>query len=258
MNKRKEKLDLTGFMWGTFVVIGQCEPPKKARQANRYWECLCACGEKRIYPTSRIKSQKNYSCGCVFKKENKKSRGENKFSFLDDYVKVTTANGYSFIFDYEDYYNSVNNDIHWYIHNNTSAKSDEKYVISKRKDSDNCGKAIKLHNYIMNPPDCMIVDHIDGDTMNNTRKNLRIVTPQQNAFNKATQKNNTSGHKGVCFVKRNKKWTARIGLEGKRIVLGTFDSYEEAVKARIIAEIKYYGEYSRQYGDKTVEDINID
>ena len=90
---------------------------------------------------------------------------------------------------------------------------------------------------------------------------MRIVTPQQNAFNRAIQTNNTSGHKGVSLVKRNNKWLARIGFNGKRIVLGTFDSYEEAVEARKMAEIKYYGEYSRQYGnacDKTEDDINIE
>ena len=245
MNKRREKLDLTWFRWGAFIVLRQCEPPNKSRQTNRYWECLCECGETRIYSTSVINSQKNYSCGCLFRENNKKSRGKNEFSFLDDYVKVTTTNGVSFIIDYEDYHRSVADDIHWYVHNNTSAKSDEKYVISRRKKTDNC-EEIKLHNYIMNPPDYMIVDHIDGDTMNNTRDNLRIVTQQQNSWNRAVAINNTSGVKGVSKVKRNNKWIARIGYNGKRIVIGTFDNYDDAVEARLTVEKELYGEYSRE------------
>lgn len=52
--------------------------------------------------------------------------------------------------------------------------------------------------------------------------------------------NNTSGVKGVCFVKSRKKWLASISIEGKQIQLGRFDKFEDAVEARKKAENKYY------------------
>ena len=120
---------------------------------------------------------------------------------------------------------------------------------------------IKLHRYIMNCPEDMVVDHIDGDGTNNKIENLRVVSIFQNNMNKGTAKNNTSGYKGVCWNKEKQKWQSRIQIDKKQLFLGCFDDIQEAVEARKDAEIKYYGEYSRQYGsicDKTIEDINID
>lgn len=61
---------------------------------------------------------------------------------------------------------------------------------------------------------------------------------------KKTQINNTSGHKGVHLNKKSGKWVARIGLNSKRITIGTYDNFEDAVKARKDAEMTYYGEFS--------------
>ena len=191
-------------------------------------------------------------------RKNRAKRFYNTFELSDSFVKI--YNNYRtdyFIVDYEDYEKIKHDIFYWSIVIKKIGDRDENYVLTQRYDYGN----IKIHNYIMNPEEGYIVDHINGNGLDNRRENLRIVTPQQNAFNRAIQTNNTSGHKGVSLVKRNNKWLARIGFNGKRIVLGTFDSYEEAVEARKMAEIKYYGEYSRQYGniqDKTIEDINID
>ena len=55
-------------------------------------------------------------------------------------------------------------------------------------------------------PDGMVVDHIDGNTNNNSIKNLRLASKSESSFNKGMFKNNTSGVKGVYWDKRNKKW----------------------------------------------------
>jgi hypothetical protein len=70
--------------------------------------------------------------------------------------------------------------------------------------------------------DKRVVDHIDGDTLNNTRANLRICTPSQNAMNSRKPKNSTSRYKGVQVG--NGKWTASINSDRQKFFLGTFDN----------------------------------
>lgn len=76
------------------------------------------------------------------------------------------------------------------------------------------------------------VDHIDRDPSNNNIKNLRVVRHQINSYNRGLFKNNTSGFKGVGYVKHNLKnpWVARIKVNGVLIHLGYFKSKEEASK----------------------------
>lgn len=90
------------------------------------------------------------------------------------------------------------------------------------------------------------VDHIDGDTSNNDPKNLRAATHSQNMINRKTQENNTSGNRGVDFMKRTKKWRAQIHKDGRKIYLGLFDKIEDAIKARVKAEKEMHREYSRK------------
>ena len=59
-------------------------------------------------------------------------------------------------------------------------------------------------------------------------------------LNKIKNKNNTSGHKGVSWNKRNKKWITYITFQGKRIHLGYFDKKEDAIKARLKAEEEFF------------------
>lgn len=62
--------------------------------------------------------------------------------------------------------------------------------------------------------------------------------------------NNTSGHRGV-YRRENEKWRASIGFQGKVYNLGTFVDYEDAVKARLEAEKKYYDTFLEQYQNRT-------
>jgi hypothetical protein len=100
-----------------------------------------------------------------------------------------------------------------------------------------------LHRVIMGEPDNMMIDHIDHNPLNNSRSNLRIVTPQQNMMNRGKHKNNTSGVIGVGWNKASEKWRATIKLNNKENYLGMFDNFEEACQVRKEAEIKYFGEY---------------
>lgn len=88
-------------------------------------------------------------------------------------------------------------------------------------------------------------DHIDLNSMNNTRSNLRLVNNSINQHNRHIQRNNTSGYKGVSFHKQLRKWTARISVNGKTLNIGVYDTPEAAYKAYCDAAIHHYGEFAR-------------
>lgn len=75
-----------------------------------------------------------------------------------------------------------------------------------------------------------ILDHIDGNPLNNRIENLRPATYAQNLANMKTPKSNKSGVKGVCFDKSKNKWVAEIKCNGVKHRLGRFDTLEEATK----------------------------
>lgn len=89
------------------------------------------------------------------------------------------------------------------------------------------------------------IDHINGDKLDNRISNLRKASHRQNQCNRSRQSNNTSGFKGVSFHKGNNKWVARIGENGKRILLGYFDDRAEASAAYAAAAPRYHGEFAR-------------
>lgn len=93
------------------------------------------------------------------------------------------------------------------------------------------------------------VDHINHNPLDNRKENLRICSNMQNNWNKGKQKNNTSGIKGVCFLKNCNKWYARITVDGKTYNLGLFKNLLDAKKEREIAEKKYFGKFANILGD---------
>lgn len=93
--------------------------------------------------------------------------------------------------------------------------------------------------------DGKVVDHINGNTLDNRKCNLRVCTMAENTRNRKMQKNNTSGIKGVSYNKRDKRWTAHIRINNKQIHLGNYIDKYEAFEAYKKASVKYHGEYGR-------------
>lgn len=88
------------------------------------------------------------------------------------------------------------------------------------------------------------IDHINGNTLDNRKNNLRICTNRENTSNRTKLgTNNTSGILGVRFDNRRNKWYADIQYKGKCIFLGYFNIKEDAIKARIDAEKSYFKEF---------------
>lgn len=91
----------------------------------------------------------------------------------------------------------------------------------------------KLHRLITNCKNNLVVDHINHDTLDNRKYNLRCISNMNNTQNKKEKF-------GINFEKQRGLWRARIGVNYKRIELGFFNTYEEALKVRLEAEKKYY------------------
>jgi hypothetical protein len=89
-----------------------------------------------------------------------------------------------------------------------------------------------------------LVDHKDGNRLNNKIENLRESTYSQNLCNKVTY-NNTSSFKGVYWNELNKNWRVRISVNKKAYNIGSFGDFEEAKIACIDARKKLHGEYAK-------------
>lgn len=102
----------------------------------------------------------------------------------------------------------------------------------------------------------IIVDHRNGDALDNRRENLRVGTQSENNMNKKIQSNNTSGIAGVSWHKKQRMWNVKIGYKGKEINLGSYYYMRNAVRARVKGEDEYFGEHSfKQRDDKYREKI---
>lgn len=98
---------------------------------------------------------------------------------------------------------------------------------------------VLLHRFIMHrdsylqPAASKKVDHINGNGLDCRKENLRIVGASKNAFNSTNAwAHNTSGRKGVYWSAQKHKWHAEITVFGKKLSLGFYDSFAEAVLAR--------------------------
>lgn len=91
-----------------------------------------------------------------------------------------------------------------------------------------------------------LVDHRDGDGLNNRKENLRRCTKSQNMMNRGRQANNKTGFKGVFWDKREQRFAAKICTDKKTVFLGQFKDVEQAACAYNIAALKHHGEFSYQ------------
>lgn len=111
--------------------------------------------------------------------------------------------------------------------------------------------SVGMHSIILWCPqnNGLVIDHINGNGLDNRRKNLRVCTTQANGMNRKVSKKNKFGISGVRKVEKKitkRYWRAEIVFNGERIDLGAFRTKADAIKARKEAEKKYYGEYAPQ------------
>lgn len=125
------------------------------------------------------------------------------------------------------------------------------------------GTTIPMHRVIVGAIEGQIVDHINGNGLDNRKCNLRIVTNSQNAMNQGISKNNTTGYKGVDYRKKENKFRARIKNNGTEYSLGYFNTAQEAADAYDIKAKELFGEFAKTNKDlglfrlKAVTAINL-
>lgn len=129
----------------------------------------------------------------------------------------------------------------WYIMKNNYVRASFRSL--KRKDN-----RIGIHRYLMNCPDHLVVDHIDGNPLNNQRSNLRLATNSQNICNSKKQKNTLSKYIGVSYSKtenRTKKWRAACEKSNKMIYIGRYQTEIEAALAYNEKVKEIFGEFAK-------------
>lgn len=136
--------------------------------------------------------------------------------------------------DYEKY-----NQYNWSPHFNG-----QKYYPVRKVKIDGKSREIYLHREIMDAPKGVHVDHINGDSLDCRRENMRFVTHSQNAMNRRIRSDNKTGVVGVSQT-RSGKYLACCSVDGRLKRIGLFPTLEEAKAAREAAEAQHYGEYAR-------------
>lgn len=232
--------DLSNTQIGELFVIDrnyEAQQNSKSKSAP-CWNCLCSCGKKVIKTSKYLNSKTNKypkSCGHIAEevKHMTKNGKTNKYEFFENTGIGYTHDNKIFIFDKEDF-----DKIKRYCW-----RIDTKgYVVANSKDGTN--KTIWLHRVIMEVTDPKLyVDHKDWNTFYNKKENLRIATKSENNINIHRKKNNTSGYTGVT-MNNSGNWLARISLNGVRYNLGTYKTFEEAVKVRHKAELLFHNKWS--------------
>jgi hypothetical protein len=147
---------------------------------------------------------------------------------------IELTKGQVALVDDEDY--SVLSAFKWHV----NARTKGRFYALRREWNGVARKStpVLMHRVIVNCPHGMVVDHINGNTLDNRRCNLRIATNQQNCSHRFGNKNNRSGHTGVWEVKPG-IWRAALTFKRKRIHLGYHSSKEAAVEARRNAAVTY-------------------
>lgn len=227
-------IDLTGKKFDKLTVIKRSDNlvlPSGKQIVT--WECLCDCNNTIIARGDYLRNGITRHCGCNRKGNGiGKSSKLNNYIILDDYIVGFTTNTHNeFYIDIDDF-DKVKK-YSWY-------ENEDGYLISRINNN-----LVRMHRLIMDVKDKKLdIDHINHNTLDNRKNNLRIVTRSQNSMNKKLANNSTSGITGVCFDKRKEKWRAYIKINGKQNELGYYNDFQDAVNARKNAEEECFGEYS--------------
>ena len=249
--------DETGNRYGKLVVIEYAGTKNnKNKTAPAYWRCLCDCGKTTIVRGVDLRNGTTISCGCYrieqsvirgrengWKHLREANIGHNRYDLSGEYGIGYDKNGNEFWFDKSDY--ELIKNAYW-------SMTMQGYFIHKEPNK----SPIKIYNVIMGEiPDGYVVDHIDGNKFDNRKSNLRIATQHQNVMN-THRKPTVSGCIGVN--KRGNKWRSRIRFNNDLICLGDYSNLEDAIRARLEAEAKYFGEFAPQRNMFAKYDISSD
>lgn len=200
----RKKFDHTGLQYGELIVLK--EVPSKNNNPN--WLCQCSCGNTTISNSSNLKSGNTTSCGCVHKKAITKHGDTHKRLYRI----------------YKGMFSRCNNpkDTSYKNYGAKGIKVDSEW---------NTYEVFKEWAINNNYTDSLTIDRIDV-TQNYNSNNCRWVNHTIQARNKRLNSKNTTGYFGVFFAPHINKYVAQICINTHSTHLGSFNSPEEAAKAR--------------------------
>lgn len=210
-------IDLTGQRFGRLTVIQRAEN----KGVITRWLCECDCGNEKVIRAQDLKEGKTQSCGClrselVSERNYVHGHSEERIHNIWRGMKKRCLNPKSKSYkDYgargiricDEWLNDFQAFYDWAIANGYS--------------------------------DSLSIDRIDNDG-NYRPSNCRWADRKTQNINQGGRKNNKLGLRGVHFDKNSQKYRATIVKDGIQITLGSFNSAEDAIKARKEAEEKYY------------------
>lgn len=222
--------DLTGQQFSRLTVL---KDVGRSKSGDVLWECECSCSEHNhiVTTSSNLQRLHTQSCGCYAKEQTSKAhKKETKFDIVGDIAIGYTSKNEQFFIDVFNV-DKIKENSWWY--------TERGYVAGHIN-----GEVVLMHRFLTNCDEHYVVDHKNHITGDNRLCNLRVCTVSENQYNRAMQENNTSGVIGVCWDIRYQKWRAYITANKKRIELGHFVKFEDAVQARRNAENLYHNEFS--------------
>lgn len=225
-----------GLKYGYLTITG-IDRVRMSSPNNRstYVIADCDCGVcGKSYNLARLKSGATKSCGHL-KLQHGRQYKTNKIELFNSYG-VIYCKEKPFYFDIEDL--DILSNKYWY-------EDDHGYLTHAYTVDGKC-YYIRFHRIIMNASYSMYVDHINRKKNDNRKSNLRICSHKENDRNNNLYKNNTSGIIGVYYDHYKNKWVAHICVNRKNIYLGGYNIFEDAIKARLKGEIKYFGDFAPQ------------
>jgi hypothetical protein len=158
---------------------------------------------------------------------------KNEYEIIDDYVVIQLSTGECIIdlADLEFVDREISNRIYvGVVGNGLPYAYYQKKVNGKRT-------SIKLHQLLMGTFGCgrggdIVVDHIDGDSLNNRRNNLQITTQTVNVRKSRISNTNTSGHRNIVWRENRKRYQVQFWRNGKTQHFGYYRELDEALKVR--------------------------
>lgn len=150
--------------------------------------------------------------------------------------RIILTKGFSAIVDDEDYI--------WLSGYKWHVLGQRFYAARRAYNKDGTSKVLYMHREIMKTQKGMQVDHINGNTLDNQKSNLRNCSRQENSYNRISSRG-ISQYKGVSWNKVAKKWQSYISVRGKNIFLGCYKDMKNAAKAYNEAAEKHHKEFAK-------------